>query len=239
VDTNFFRFFQVTAGTEQYERYLEFRHEVFCEELQRVSTIRDVLSARGRPMETDCYDAYSRHFLAVHRTSGETAGCARLILPNPLGLNVSARYVIDQRSIEGVPEDQIGEISRMAVSRRFRRRREDLHASATGSPQEEVKFTSDGKRRHQPELVLGMYREVFLCCSQVGVKYCFAAMDERFSRLLQTIGFPFRAVGPVNRYVSPARRVFFVSGKEIEQHLSRRDQRVLYFLSGQQTYPQQ
>jgi len=93
----------------------------------------------------------------------------------------------------------------------------------------------DKNRRHQPELVLGMYRKIYRLCMDKGISYCMAAMDSRFSRLLNTLGFPFVPVGPVNENVQPPRRVYLISADEMKRCLSQRDASTLSFLQAQQT----
>lgn len=88
----------------------------------------------------------------------------------------------------------------------------------------------EGLRQHQPELVLGMYREIYQLCMRNGVKYCVAAMDRLFSRLLVALGFPFVAVGPINEAVVPPRRVYLISGAEMERSLGEREADLLSFM---------
>lgn len=230
METNYFRFEEALPGSPTYERYLEARHEVFCAELGRVEP-SGLHSNNGRPIETDGFDEYSRHLVAFHKADDSIAGFVRVILPNKQGLNVTPRYVI----VRPLPyadaiDDRIAEISRMAITPRFRRRNSDQGKPIQGDPDSEMFRKPDGLRRHQPELVLGMYREIYQLCKRLGVGYCLAAMDSHFSRLLIALGFPFVAVGPVNEGVSPPRRVFLISAAEIERSLSASEEAVLRFI---------
>lgn len=230
MDTVYFSFNEVVPGSAEFEEYLEARYAVFCEELGRIDA-PGMLSSRGHPIESDQYDEVSRHFIARHKASGTVAGFMRVILPNPAGLNVSKRYVIDQPyPYEDATADKVGEISRLAVTPHFRRRQDDDKRSFQGDPETETTYKVEGVRHHQPELVLGMYREVYRLCRQIGLDYCVAAMDRRFSRLLNTLGFPFEAVGPVNDSVSPPRRVFLINAQEMERALGERENCILKFM---------
>ena len=230
METTYFRFEEVLPGSPAYERYLEARHDVFCAELGRVEPT-GLHSSNGRPIETDGYDEYSRHFVAFHKADESIAGFVRVILPNAHGLNVTLRYVIDRPlPYADATDDRIGEISRMAVTPRFRRRHSDQGKPIQGDPNSEMFRKPDGLRRHQPELVLGMYREIYQLCKGIGVGYCLAAMDSHFSRLLIALGFPFMPVGPMNEGVSPPRRVFLIGAAEIERSLSAREEAVLRFI---------
>lgn len=230
METAYFRFEEVTPGTPDYERYLEARYEVFCEELGRVDA-PGLHSAQGRPIETDQYDPFSRHFIACHKPTDTVAGFVRVILPNESGLNVTPRYVIDRPlPYEDATDDRIGEISRMAIAPHFRRRHSDRGKPVHGDPESEMSKKPEGLRQHQPELVLGMYREVYQLCRQTGLDYCVAAMDSHFSRLLIALGFPFVPVGPVNEQVAPPRRVYLISAREMERSLGEREADILRFM---------
>ncbi len=232
MDTSYFHFEEVLPGTDGFDDYQEARYDVFCEELGRVEPTGQ-FNRRGHPIETDRYDEHSRHFIARHKQSGIVAGFMRVIMPNPLGLNVFDRYTINEPLPYGVQLNQIGEISRLAVTPRFRRRHEDEGKPVQGDPETEMRGHPEGMRQHQPELVLGLYREVYHLCQNAGVDYCVAAMDRRFSRLLNTLGFPFVAVGPVNEHVSPPRRVFLISAAEMERSLGSRENCILRFMQTQ------
>jgi N-acyl amino acid synthase of PEP-CTERM/exosortase system len=236
METAYFRFMEIVPGTSAYEHYLEFRYEIFCTELQRITPSTCLLSSNGRPMETDQYDSYSRHFMAYHKATGSLAASARVILPNPNGLNVTPRYIIEYPlPYSDADNDNIGEISRMAISPQFRRRHEDKGKPFQGDPGLEMGCQSEASRKRQPELVLGIYREIYLLCQQENIRYCMAAMDSRFGRLLNTLGFPFVPVGPVNENVLPPRRVYLISALEMERSLSQRGSGTLNFLQDADT----
>lgn len=234
METTYFRVEEVKPGSPAYERYLEARHEVFCAELGRVEPT-GLNSSNGRPIETDGYDACSRHFVAFYKPDDSVAGFVRVILPNEKGLNVTPRYVIDHPlPYPDATDDSIGEISRMAIAAHFRRRHSDQGKPIQGDPGSEMTMRPEGLRRHQPELVLGMYREIYQLCKGLGIGYCVAAMDSHFSRMLVALGFPFVPVGPVNDAVSPPRRVFLVSAAEMERSLAAREEAVLRFMQAQE-----
>ena len=233
METVYFTFYEVIPGTPDFEDYLEARYLVFCEELGRVDA-PGIFSSRGRPIETDEYDASSRHFIARHKGTGLLAGFMRIIMPNEHGLNVAQRYVIERPlPYASATDDKIGEISRLAVTPHFRRRPSDEGKSGQGDPESEMTLKTEGPRQHQPELVLGMYREVYQLCRQTGLDYCMAAMDNLFSRLLIRLGFPFVAVGPLNPNVTPARRVYIISATEMEHMLGGRETTILQFMQKQ------
>ena len=231
METEYFYFQQLQPGTEEYERYLEFRYAVFCDELRRITDIKAERSSAGLPIETDIFDPYSRHFMAYSKKTNEKAACVRMILPNPLGLNVHLRYQIDKPlPYPDANHENIGEISRMAIAPRYRRRDEDRGKPYQGDPELEMRFEKVGRRHHQPELVLGIHREIYQLCKSDSISYCVAAMEVRFGRLLTMLGYPFIPVGPINDSVQPKRRVFLISTIEMEKSLYGRDSRLLDFM---------
>ncbi len=233
METEYFIFYEVIPGTPDFEDYLEARYLVFCEELGRVAAT-GIFSSRGHPIETDQYDANSRHFIARHKRTGVMAGFMRIIMPNEHGLNVAQRYIIERPlPYASATDDKIGEISRLAVTPHFRRRPSDKGKPIQGDLESEMTLKTEGSRHHQPELVLGMYREVYQLCRQTGLGYCMAAMDNLFSRLLTRLGFPFVAVGPLNTSVTPARRVYIISATEMERTLGAREDTILQFMQTQ------
>ena len=231
-DTEHFRFCEINAEHDDYDDYLHGRYEVFCEELHRVDHNGMQADSLGQAfehshvaIETDKFDSVSHHFIAYRKTTNDIASMVRVIMPNEtLGLNVESRYAIE-RTPEAFPAfdwSKTCEISRMAVSQHFRRRRSDIGKPVSGDPLPEVPLEGvpslgnnasqgeDSKRRHDPNLVLGMYREIYHLCVRNGVEYAVAAMDKQFSRILTAIGFPFKAISPINPNVSPPRCVFAI-----------------------------
>jgi N-acyl amino acid synthase of PEP-CTERM/exosortase system len=81
-------------------------------------------------LEVDEYDQFSRHCLIVHRETGFTAGCVRMvpalgdILQVPLPLEKYCASSIDRECIDNLSLDRqtVCEISRLAVDGAFRRR---------------------------------------------------------------------------------------------------------------------
>jgi N-acyl amino acid synthase of PEP-CTERM/exosortase system len=235
MQTRYFRFVEVSPGTPDYETYLALRYEVFCAELNRVHEY--IVGAHHRHIETDRFDAFSRHWLAFHIATGIPAACCRFILPNPGGLNVFGRYSVSEWPYPEAKPESTAEISRMAISAHFRRRHSDQGKPVAGDPNDELPARAldepDERRRHQPELVLGMYREIFLLAGEIGITHAYAAMASNFSRLLLRAGFPFVPVGPVNPSVVPPRRPYLISRDEIVRRLKALNPPLLAFLSGE------
>lgn len=199
-----FSFRQVTHESSDYIDYLGLRYDIFCCELQRVSGSSFYFD---KQVETDQFDTFSKHILATHTPTGQSAACIRLIMPNPCGLNVNLRYKIDRSIYPDSNASNTGEISRMAISPLFRRQR-----LPNINPRFQNNKTIEGMRRkHYPELVFGVFREIYTVASKGGLEYCYAAMDDAYVRLLKWMGIPFVPVGPYNMAISPMRRPYIIS----------------------------
>lgn len=234
METRYFRFVEVTPGMPEYETYLALRYEVFCAELHRIDDF--TVTTTNNRIETDRFDLLSRHWLATHLETGQPAACCRLILPNAAGLSIAGRYTISENPYPDAQIEATAEISRMAIAPAFRRRHSDQGKPFAGDPNDELpdRAPKERGRRHQPELVLGMYREIFLLAGETGITHAYAAMASNFSRILLMAGFPFVAIGPMNPAVEPPRRPYIISRDEIIRQLHIKNPGLLAFLFGEQ-----
>jgi N-acyl amino acid synthase of PEP-CTERM/exosortase system len=228
-----FEFVEVHPGTALYRDYLALRYEVFVRELGQVVDSAPLHSA----VETDRYDQHSHHMLAVHAPTGLPVACARLILPNQRGLNVWDRYEILQYPYPAAAQRDIcGEISRMAIAspyRRAERWRSDA-APDVNAPAHRVveELHGDGSRTYHRELTLGMFLHIYRLSTQYGLDYCYAAMTPTFARLLNRLGFPFQAVGPLNLSVQPPRRPYIIGRERLEHGLTCKHRLYMHILFG-------
>lgn len=209
----------VSPGTEEYAEYGALRHEVFCAELGRVPS--DAHESAERPIESDEFDADSIHVLCRETETGHAVGCARLILPNSRGINVLSRYQL--HSDLSLGSDRVGEIGRLAISSKLRRRRRGVEfTNRAGRPG----FLEDAIRdisRDGPTVALGLYRELFRLASEHGITHCFAAMETSLSRMLNRLGFPFDPAGPINHTVQPARQPYIIGAHALRDALASRN----------------
>ncbi|MGD2116770.1 MAG: PEP-CTERM/exosortase system-associated acyltransferase [Chromatiales bacterium] len=229
METAYFSFAEVFPGTAEYELYQQLRYEVFVEELHRIDASEE---ERSRQVEYDDFDDISRHILASHKETGRAAACVRLILPKRDFLSIETRYEIDRAQIDPIGHDHVAEISRMAISHMYRRRQEDQGKPPEGDPSREIseKSEASGNRTRSPELVLGMYREIFAIANEIDIHCAMAAMEPLFFRLLKQIGLPFRPVGELNRNVEPPRRPYIICSNELEKDLGERHPDILDFM---------
>jgi len=168
------------------------RYQVYCVE----HAFEDPSQQIGE-RERDRYDDGAVHAVLIHNPTEQVVGCVRLILPRAIGgiSSLPLRKLLDEE--DRVPLDQCdpartAEISRYAVSRIFRRRKNedffpDVHVGDL--PVNEV-------RRLVPHMSLGLIRGVGKLAAEHGITTVCAAMAPALLRLLERFGLTFQALGP-------------------------------------------
>jgi N-acyl amino acid synthase of PEP-CTERM/exosortase system len=168
------------------------RYQVYCEE-------RGIIPKHLCPerLEIDEYDDVSLHFAAYFNKDNELTGTVRLVRSDALEqLPLGKRCRIDNDLLpSGIDCAKYAEISRLAVSKRIRRRasdgiypeekEEDAHSS--------VKYE---KRTKFPEIIFGMYKALYQETKLYGIEHWFAAMEPSLVKLLGRIDIRFKEIGP-------------------------------------------
>ncbi len=215
------RYFKVQRAVtpELIQEALRIRFEVYCREFK----FEDVSQHRDG-MEKDAYDSFSSHCLLFHKASASYVGCVRLVQANPLDAqalfpfeehcgHVLRRQVIDPATMR---RESTGEISRLALRQKFRRRRgEAIHPDGFGTVVNPV-YRPD--RRQVPHMVLGLYLAAAAIGLSNGLESVFAMMELRLARHLSLAGIKFTQVGDVIDYRG-SRAVFHITRQGLYKHL--------------------
>jgi N-acyl amino acid synthase of PEP-CTERM/exosortase system len=185
------------------DQVFRIRHEVFCEEFGF-----EPLSADQR--ERDEFDPIAHHFLLGHNQSQQFAGCVRLIVPRPEAnqsmlpiarfcwphLDPYVQMLLQSRA-------RCGEISRLAVRARYRRRQSDPHTPEGGALQAEAADRS-ADRRLFPFVSFGIYlcigAALELLHQRGQLDAALIMMEPKLYRNLKQQGFNFQPAGPVIDY---------------------------------------
>ncbi len=176
------------------------RYQVFCRETETFDP-RNYAS----DIEADIYDARSVHTVLRHKTTGMITGTVRLVLADPLDpeapfpvetLGVLRREARD--AMWRVPRTRLGEISRFAVSKEFRRRRDETNI--THGITEAALLAEARTGRFCPHISLGLIKAVFHMSWAHGVTHWYAAMEPSLLRLLERLGIVFVRIGPLVDY---------------------------------------
>jgi N-acyl amino acid synthase of PEP-CTERM/exosortase system len=145
-------------------------------------------------LETDAYDGHSVHSLLTHRSTGNTIGTVRLVLP----LDGSDRRPLPMQRIAGAvasdalapfPIARTGEISRFSIVKSFRQHIPDQGVEATLTPEEWRKMLF-----HLP---LGLIRSCVEMSVREGITHWAAMMEPALLRLLTRLGIHFNPLGPL------------------------------------------
>ncbi len=185
----------VPANTEQLiETVYSIRHQVYCEEL-------GFEEQRANHLEFDEHDLHSLHCLLYHKASKSYAGCVRLVLAdkdNPSNLFPFENACRGQSNpnfapLNEQPRSRFGEISRLAITADFRRRRGESNQPDGGS--DAIDASNDDERRRFPSVALGLYLAITAMGLKQGLDGVFAMMEPRLARQLRRFGFCFSQVG--------------------------------------------
>ncbi|MBB5017596.1 N-acyl amino acid synthase of PEP-CTERM/exosortase system [Chitinivorax tropicus] len=209
-DTFFSRyfFFGRIDDTPLLSQSFKLRYQVYCLE-------KRFLSAQHfeNGEEFDHYDLDSTHFAAIDQTD-ELVGTIRIVGQH------THRYPLQEHcevSLPGLPRSAV-EISRLAVSKQYRRRAND---DAYGASSDYVMLPPSVREqsvRMRPEIVLGLYRAVFHYCQAQQIEYLLAAMETGLLRLLNRLCMDFVPIGPEVDYYGPV-RPFMLNIRDYERVL--------------------
>lgn len=173
-----------------------FRFQVYCRECR-------FLPEADYPdgLERDACDPNSAHFYASN-LRGELVGYVRLVQAS--ATEGFPFFDHCQELLPGVslpPATQSAEISRLMVHSAYRRRRGDTLAGVTILDDSLV--TERERRDKSPQILLSMYRQMYLYSVAHGIRYWYAAMEKFLARSLGMFGFDFKQVGPEVDYYGP------------------------------------
>jgi N-acyl amino acid synthase of PEP-CTERM/exosortase system len=208
----YFNFLRVD-GTEQLYETFRLRYQVYCLE-------REFLPAEEHPTasESDHFDAVSEHFSAYDRHQ-QIAGSVRLVGHSPEHGYPFQSHCPVFSDAWLPPNEEAQEISRLVVSKLYRRRQGDNWFGVSEENPDDLPEDIAAKRGGHPIIVLGMYREMYRYSKQNGVNYWYAAMERSLVRLLGRYGFDFKPVGPQIDYYGPV-AIYLASLAELEKRLS-------------------
>jgi N-acyl amino acid synthase of PEP-CTERM/exosortase system len=175
-------------------------------------------------LETDEFDAWSTHFTATN-LAGELVGSVRLVQP-PAGqaFPFQARCTALFENVELPPGDQCAEVSRLVVRESYRRRAGDTLAGVpkefiTGSgPFTPTPRSTSERRSNSPEILLGLYREMYQFSLRTGRRYWYAAMERSLARALSRLQFVFTPIGMETDYYGPV-TPYLADLRELERRL--------------------
>jgi len=196
---DFQRYFDLVLATtpSELESVFRIRYRVYCEEFHY-----EPLEAFPDQLESDDFDASSKHCLVVHKATGMPAGCARLVLTDEKSLMPMEKYcsrAIDEKIIRSYDgrRDTICEFSRLGVDGAFRRRPGEGE-SRFG----EISALDCSKREQRTfsMIAVATILSAFAMSELIQRPNCFAMMEPFLPRLLRRSNIVVHPAGELIEY---------------------------------------
>ena len=190
----FDRYFAIARAATDADRRTAFaiRHAVYCEELGYEPVHEDGL-------EHDHCDAVAEHLLLGSVEEQRTIACARIVPagPGPLPLESACAATLGARWSNLKQSHRIGELSRLAVVREFRRRKgEEARDVAIA----DADFGTAGRPRF-PYIPVGLCLGAIALATRVGLDALVVLAEPQLATHLGRLGLALQQVGgPVQHH---------------------------------------
>ncbi|GGC73051.1 PEP-CTERM/exosortase system-associated acyltransferase [Marinobacter halophilus] len=216
---------ELATSPEAINEVFEVRYQVYC--IDRPFEDPDCFVDKR---EHDAFDPRSAHALIRHRITRDSVAAVRLVMagdhPEQAEFPMEGPCIhrMDQRAqsaFAAARREQVAEISRMAVSREFRRRLNE-DQSSSGSSDFVCYSDSENGKRAMPYISLGLFSAILQMSVRHGITHWMAVMEPAQLRLLKRFGVEFDHVGPVMEYHGRRRPAFTEAASLIEGIRKRR-----------------
>ena len=211
-----FNFLCVDGNKELLQKTFQLRYKIYCQE----AGFLDEGEYPDR-IETDVYDEHSVHFAALDK-GNNVVGTLRLIFDSERGFPLEVHCPNYDKAKITFPKSELAEISRLAVSKDWRRRRDDGLYGMTSyhsGPGNEIPAHIRAKRK-KPVIVFGLYQQMYLESKRRGITHWYAAMEQKLNITLRKFSFSFEPIGPEHDYYGPV-TPFLANIANIEKRLYR------------------
>lgn len=200
------------CGDSELEKVYRLRYKVYCDEwgFERPED-------HPGELETDEFDKYSMHFVAID-SKDAIIGTIRIIRYSEKGFPLEKHCKINKLPAE-INRKSMGEISRLAVSKEYRKRVEDRFIYEGIDDYPDLPKVNHEKRRRQ-EIVLGLYKCLYVESRKLGITHWYAVMAKGLFLLLKRVGILFEAIGPEINYHG-SRTPYIGSIKDIESMVAQ------------------
>ncbi|RQW85132.1 MAG: PEP-CTERM/exosortase system-associated acyltransferase [Geobacter sp.] len=173
------------------------RYKVYCEEW-------GFEKPEDHPggLETDEYDPHSLHFGAFSQESGNLIGTIRLILNSELGFPIE-NHCSFSTELSWLNKDNVAEISRLAVSKEYRKRAVDSLIYNDGeirTDQKEAAKEILEKRKQEFFIIMGLYTCMYMESARLGLTHWYAVMAKGLRILLRRMSIQLLPIGPEVEY---------------------------------------
>jgi N-acyl amino acid synthase of PEP-CTERM/exosortase system len=210
---------ELAMSPETVNEVFEVRYQVYC-----IDRPFEDPNCFADKREHDEYDPRSAHALIRHRMTRDSVAAVRLVMAAdqpeladfPMEETCFPRMNKAARdAFACARREQVAEISRMAVSREFRRRLNE-DQSASGSSDFVCYADSENGKRAMPYISLGLFSAILQMSIRHSITHWMAVMEPAQLRLLKRFGVEFDHVGPVMEYHGRRRPAFTEAASLIE-----------------------
>ena len=151
-------------------------------------------------IERDEFDEHSVHFVAIRKDNQQLVGTTRIIFHSKLGFPIEEHCHINDDILK-FDKSHWGEISRLAVSKEFRKRVGDDSIYKNDDPLlYNVNSPYKEKRKNENQIVIGLYRCIYRESLDSRLTHLYAVMAKGLFLLLHRIGISFMQAGPGIEY---------------------------------------
>ena len=219
---NFDEYFEIKlADTDDLknESY-KIRHTVYAQELGW-----EPISPDG--MEMDKCDPYAFSLLLVHKRTGSFAGTVRLVIPPssnpdsklPFELHCAETVNRDLFDPDTMKRGSFGEISRLSVPNKFRRRLNEKNQPFVLNESVDGDIFSEQERRNFPNIAIGLYLSVIAIVNMCNHSHMFVVVEPRLNKRLKRLGLHFQLCGEDMDYHG-IRALFCLERKDFTKNLN-------------------
>ncbi|TQE98217.1 MAG: PEP-CTERM/exosortase system-associated acyltransferase [Spiribacter salinus] len=220
---------QMARRAAELEEVHRLRYQVYCLE----HAFEDPGQHAGG-IERDEFDAGSSHALVRHLNTNACAAVVRLVQARrlhgrllPIEAHCAASlYPEAQARIAGLPRSRLAEISRLAVSRAFKRRLAEAETVSGVSDQAVYADAQRGfdpmRQRGFPHITVGLFSAIVQLSVESDVTHWLAVMEPTLLRLLRRFGIRFERIGHDVEYHGRRRPTLGVAADVVDGILAER-----------------
>lgn len=151
-------------------------------------------------IERDAFDEDSVHFIVRRKGEEQVIGTIRMITSSDKGFPIEKHCSLDV-NLSDYNRSRIGEISRLAVSKEYRKRVTDkVYFDGKTVDENAISNMYSGNRKMSNDIVLGLYKCIYLESLARGNEFLLAVMAKGLYSLLRRVGILFEPIGPEQHY---------------------------------------
>lgn len=193
--SNIFEYRKVPKGDPLLNEIYKLRYKVYVEEWGF-----EKKEDHPGEIEKDEFDEHSVHFVVRRKGEDRIIGTIRMICHSEKGFPIEKHCKIEA-DLSAFDRSRFGEISRLAVSKDYRRRVTDS-VYFNGNPLEDAAIDNmfSGSRKISNDIVLGLYKCIYQESLERGNQCILAVMAKGLFLLLKRVGILFEPIGPTIYY---------------------------------------